>query len=358
VGLEIAKISFKEPAGMKGIGKAGVCGSRLATAGFIILALAVAESARAQAPNPSSSLLSPAQQSPLAINPQSVSPGTSLVNPSGDITGTAPLLQSPLGAQTGLIVPAGQLALAVNARYGKELPPINGALYWRVYADKPVQGGQFRLVKEDQAASPTFMLPPGGYIVHVNFGLANAVKHVQLRAANLREIFEIPAGGARFEGRVGEFRVPAGQISFDLFKGSQFDPGDKQAIAQQIQSGDVVLLPEGVYHVVSNYGDSNAVVRSDLRIQAAKLTDTVIVHRAAKITLKLVNDRGGEAVANTAWSVLTPGGDVIKESIGAFPVVILAEGDYIAIARSEGKVFNREFKVESGIDREIEVLAR
>jgi hypothetical protein len=76
------------------------------------------------------------------------------------------------------------------------------------------------------------------------------------------------------------------------------------------------------------------------------------------ITLKLVGERGGEALANTAWSVLTPGGDVIKESIGAFPIVVLAEGDYVAIARNEGKVFNQEFKVEPGFDREIELLAR
>ena len=96
--------------------------------------------------------------------------------------------------------------------------------------------------------------------------------------------------------------------------------------------------------MVSNYGDGNAVMRNDVRVQAGKLTDARINHRAAVITLKLVGEKGGEALANTAWSVLTPGGDVIKESIGAFPVVILAEGDYVALARNEGKVYNREFQ--------------
>jgi len=110
--------------------------------------------------------------------------------------------------------------------------------------------------------------------------------------------------------------------------------------------------------VVSNYGDGNAVVRSDIRVQPGKLTDVTINHRAAVITLKLVSERGGEALANTSWTVLTPGGDVIKESIGAFPRVILAEGEYAAIARNDGKVYNRTFKVEPGFDREIEVLAR
>ena len=123
-------------------------------------------------------------------------------------------------------------------------------------------------------------------------------------------------------------------------------------------TGDVVMVPEATYHILSNYGDANAVIRSDIRVQAGKLTDVTVTHHAAIITLKLVADRGGEAFANTAWSVLTPGGDVIKESIGAFPRVILAEGDYRVIARNEGKVFQRAFKVSSGVDGEIEVLAR
>ena len=49
---------------------------------------------------------------------------------------------------------------------------------------------------------------------------------------------------------------------------------------------------------------------------------------------------------------------MIKESIGAFPRVMLAEGEYRAIARNEGKVYKREFKVVTGVDGEIEVLAR
>ena len=56
--------------------------------------------------------------------------------------------------------------------------------------------------------------------------------------------------------------------------------------------------------------------------------------------------------------MLTPGGDVIREAIGAFPSVTLAEGDYVLIARHEGEVYTREFKVESGLDRDIEVTAK
>lgn len=109
---------------------------------------------------------------------------------------------------------------------------------------------------------------------------------------------------------------------------------------------------------VQRLGDANSVVRSDIRVRAGKLTDATITHRAAVITLKLVGEKGGEALANTSWSVITPGGDVVKESIGAFPRMILAEGEYRAIAKNEGKVFEQTFKVVNGVDREVEVLAR
>ena len=256
------------------------------------------------------------------------------------------------------MVPAGQVALMVSARFGRDPPNINGGLHWRIYPDKPDPNGVFRLLREERAAAPIFVLPPGGYVVHVAFGLATAAKKVQLRSETVREVFEVVAGGARFEGRVGDSRIPAGQITFDVFRGSQFEGGEKRPLASGVPTTDVVLLPEGAYHVVSNYGDSNATVRSDIRVQAGKLTDVVVNHRAAVITLKLVNEKGGEALANTQWSVLTPGGDVVKEAVGAFPKVILAEGEYSVVARNEGKTFNGKFKVEPGFDREIEVLAR
>jgi len=294
--------------------------------------------------------MAPELTTPVPVAPGTGSPGATVVPP-------LPLSAQPL-AQAVPMIPAGHVALAVSARYGRDAPPISGGLIWRVYAAKPDATGVFRLLKEDKAAAPTFVLPPGNYVVDASLGLANAAKAVQLRTETMREVFEIPAGGIRLEGRVGDVRIPTGQISFDIFTGSQFNTTERRPIAHSVLSGDVVLLPEGTYYIVSNYGEGNSVVRSDVHVQTAKLTDIVVTHRAAVITLKLVNDSRGEALANTQWTVLTPGGDVIKESIGAFPRVVLAEGDYRVIARNEGKTFQRDFKVITGVDGEVEVLAR
>jgi len=292
--------------------------------------------------------------------PSPATRGDRIVPPSGPtLQSLPPAAPAPAPAQIAPAIPAGQAALALTARFGRDMPVVTGGLVWRVYGNKPDQTGAFRLLKEDKGATPLLTLPPGGYVIHVGFGLASSTRAVQLRAGEtVREVFEISAGGLRIEGRVGDARIPPGQISFDVYKGSQFEPSDKRPIAQSVMTGDLVLMPEGIYHIVSNYGDANSVVRSDIRVQAAKLTDATVTHRAAIITLKLVNERGGEAIADTHWSVLTPGGDVIKESIGAFPRVILAEGDYRVVARNESKSFEREFKVITGVDGEVEVLTR
>jgi hypothetical protein len=255
---------------------------------------------------------------------------------------------------------AGQGVLSLSAKFGKDLPAITSGVIWRVYADRPDPSGAFRLIREDRGATPNIVLPPGGYVVHASLGLVSTARPVTIRQETLREAFELPAGGLRIEGRVGSSRIPPGQVTFSIYKGSQFDTSisERAPVAQNVPAGDVALVPEGTYYIVSTYGDANSVVRSDIRVNAGKLTDVTVTHRAAVIMLKLVSDKGGEALANTAWSVLTPAGDVINESLGAFPRVVLAEGEYRVIARNEGHMFERTVNVVNGVDGEVEVLAK
>jgi hypothetical protein len=273
--------------------------------------------------------------------------------PAPAIVSVPPAAVAPPGAAS-----PGQAVLALSARYGKDLAVINSGLVWRIFPDRPDETGTFKLIREDRGATPNIVLPPGNYVVHVALGLVSAVRAVNLKADTDRESFVLPAGGLRIEGRVGTSKIPQNQISFAIYKGSQFETAERASLVPNVAAGDVVLLPEGTYYIISNYGDANSVVRSDIRVQAGKLTDVIVTHRAAVITLKLVSDKGGEALANTAWSVITPGGDVIKESIGAFPRVVLSEGEYRAIAKNEGKVFERPFNVVNGVDGEVEVIAR
>jgi hypothetical protein len=232
---------------------------------------------------------------------------------------------------------------------------IQSGLTWTIFVDDAGTAPVQPLVTSREA-SPILRLEPRSYLVHVTYGMASAMRRITLTMRGGSERITINAGALRLSGAIGQTSIPASRLNFSVYLPQ---PGNSEGklIAGNVKAGDIVRLPEGTYHVVSNYGDTNAIMRADLRVDTGKMTIATLNHRAADITLKLVDKAGAEALAGAAFSILTPGGDVIRELIGAFPSLILAEGEYIAIARFQGRTYNHTFKVESGKDREVEVLA-
>lgn len=269
------------------------------------------------------------------------------------------LAQSPglVPQQPAISLPSAALTtpLSLSAQFSGDRKPIRSGLVWRVLAET-ADGSPPRIVARSSEAQPIFALEPGIYLLHAAYGFASGTKRVTLGAQGLREQIAISAGGLSLAGTIGDTPIPATQLGFQVFVPLQGNSEGR--LVTNARGGELIRLPEGTYHVVSTYGDSNAIQRADVKVETGKVTDATLHHRAARVTLKLVAAPGGEAFAGTAFSVLTPGGDVIREAIGAFPQVILAEGDYVLIARQEGQVFSRDFKVESGLDRDIEVQAR
>ncbi len=297
-------------------------GRRLAGAVFAVAVLLAPNLAGAQAPDP---------------------------GPGADTPAPAPMQGQP-------VAPNGLARLSVSAQFAADRKPIRSGLNWRVVSES-VDGASPRIVARSSEPEPAFSLPPGNYTVHAGYGFASGTKRVSLGQQGLRDQVQISAGALSLAGSIGDAPIPGMLLSFSVFVPLQGN-SEGRLITNGAKAGEIIRLPEGTYHVVSTYGDSNAIQRADVKVENGKVTDATLHHRAAKVTLKLVASAGGEAFAGTAFSVLTPGGDVIREAIGAFPQVILAEGDYVLIARQEGQVYSRDFKVESGSDRDIEVLAK
>ncbi len=249
----------------------------------------------------------------------------------------------------------GQVALNAGATFAGSNEPIRSGLVWRIYEDRG-DASQPNIVARSTSPMPSFTLSPGNYIIHVAYGFASASKRISVQRGNLNERLAINAGALQLKGAVSGNPIPANRIAFSVYVPEAQNSEGRLVIADA-KANDMIRLPEGTYHVVSTFGDANAIMRSDLKVESGRVTEATLNHRAATVTLKLVGSAGGEAFAGTAFSVLTPGGDVIREAIGAFPSVTLAEGEYVLIARHEGKVYTREFKIESGLDRDIEIIA-
>ena len=250
---------------------------------------------------------------------------------------------------------SGPQTVALSAFIYGDTRPIRTGLVWRIYQDKGPTTPP-TLAEKISAPTPTTTLQPGSYVIHVAYGLASATKRITVTAGPTSERLMIDAGALKLGGMIAGVEIPPERLDFSIFQPVPNDP-EGRPVATQVKAGEIVRLPEGSYHVVSTYGESNAIMRVDLKVERGKITEATLNHRAATVTLKLVDKAGGEAFAGTAFSILTPGGDVVREAIGAFPRVALAEGEYTLIARHNGKVYTREFRVETGLDVDVEVMA-
>jgi hypothetical protein len=286
------------------------------------------------------------------------------VTPRAPGTGSTNRAEPPAPAEPG----QGLVYLTAIFTAG-DAQPVRSGLRWRIFEERAGPDGSHKLVAQSGDAAPFFALPDGAYIVHAAFGLAGVTRRIVVNGRTTNERVVLNAGGLDIVDILGSTPLPAQKLQIQIYVPDR-NGSEAKLIFASAKPNEVLGLPEGNYRIISTLLDTtgisgqtasgnstNSVVSAELRVQAGKVTEATLRHRAATMTLKLVNAPGGEALANTTFSILTPGGDIIRELIGAFPSLVLAEGEYIAIARHDGKTFQTTFKVQSTLDRDVEVVA-
>lgn len=234
--------------------------------------------------------------------------------------------------------------------------PIPFGVVWRIYNQSQDSTGKFPLIATGNGGTWTQTLQAGSYLVHASYGKASSTALLRLAGKPVSETVILSAGGLRLQAQLtGDVSIPADKVRFRITERDS-ETTDEKLIVEGARPGLILPLNAGTFRVESLYGSSNASVSADITVEEGKLTDATLYHRAAEVTLKLVNEAGGEAIANTGWTLLYPNGEVIAETVGAFPEFVLEEGDYAVVATHEGTPHNRNFSVEAGRHRDVEVL--
>jgi major membrane immunogen (membrane-anchored lipoprotein) len=250
-------------------------------------------------------------------------------------------------------------AVALEAKLTASGDAVQDGLSWYVFSPVAGSDGKLPLIASSQGGSADFQLAPGDYFVNVSFGRAGVTRKLSVPedGAVEKQTMVLEAGGLLLNAVSGsDVRIRPNQLSFSIYSADVRDDGERGLVMADVPPDTVVRLNAGTYHVVSEYGDTNASVRADIQVEAGKLTEATLQHKAAQINFKLVSEKGGEAVADTAWSILTAAGDSVGESVSAFPTMVLAEGEYSAVARNKDKIYQRDFKVVAGKNADVEVL--
>ena len=265
----------------------------------------------------------------------------------------------PSTPQTGKPGDPSETTLYMMARLTDNGPLIDNGLVWRVYSQTISDNGHLDLIAKARGGDAEFQLDPGTYLVYTAYGHAGVTTKVTVTRGQTSKTVVFNAGGIKLNGVVSK-TVPLdiSKVRFDIYEMEFNARGERKLVARNVMPGKIVPLNAGTYHVISRYGRVNATVRADIKVEAGKLTEATIYHNAAEVTLKLVNEFGGEAIANTAWSVLTASGDSVVEGNGAFPSYVLTAGKYTVVARNQGRLFSREFEVKPGHNAEVEVRTK
>lgn len=243
------------------------------------------------------------------------------------------------------------------ARLTESGSDISRGLVWRIFQPDISVDGKLPMIASAQGGTASFQLEPGSYLVHAAFGRAGATKRITVAEEVQTEMLVLDAGGLKLDARIaGGLNIPPKDLRFAVYEAQADSSGDRALVVPNVGPNTVVRLNSGIYHVVSNYGDVNAVIRSDIRVEAGKLTEARVEHRAAELTFKLVREAGGEAIADTSWSIVSESGDPVRESVGAYASMILAEGQYTAIAKNRERIYQRDFEVVPGQNLDVEVL--
>jgi len=246
--------------------------------------------------------------------------------------------------------------LRLDAHLSPQTLPLTRGLVWRVFSAEIGFDNQLPLMDSKQGGMAEFHLTEGNYFVHVAFGRVEAIRKLELEAGRTYyENIELNAGGL-----VLNVEAQGGDVNKNRVRFSIYEQGDNVSpqllMVEDVKPDMVVRLKAGSYHVVSTYGDANAIASADIRVEAGKLTQAAIEHRAAQVTLKLVREAGGEAQADTRWVLMNESGDTVRELANPHMDIVLVEGDYIAYARNRERSYAREFSVSAGKDMEIDLL--
>ncbi len=235
--------------------------------------------------------------------------------------------------------------------------PVERGLEWRIFGPNITSEGALPLLANASGGTKTFNMSAGQYLVHAAYGHASAIRKVEIGPDTSDEIFILNAGGMELSAVAGEDTpIAKDLLRFDVYEQEADERGERKLIARRVLPDQIVPFQEGIYHVVSQFGDLNAEIRADIKVEAGKVTRAQLKHRAARATLRLVRSAGGDALANTQWSVLNESGDLITESTSAFPRLVLSEGKYTAIAKNGDRIYSNDFTVIPGVNRDVEVI--
>lgn len=232
-------------------------------------------------------------------------------DPAANPTAPADAFNSPV---TGYAPPASfvsrsrfptniETQLRLTAKLAQDGDMVADGVQWRIFGELPDREGKLPMIASASGGDAEFTLRPGRYLVHAGFGRAGQAQLVEVDAEPKDQTFVLDAGGIRLDATLGSgAELQPALLKFEIYRRDPDGQSTGRELITTAEPGKIVPLAAGAYHIVSSYGGVNAQRTADLVVEPGKLTTVTMEHGATGVTLKLVSEAGGEAIADTSWA--------------------------------------------------------
>ncbi len=270
---------------------------------------------------------------------------------------------------SNLLLNAGHIALKTTLSKGSApLDDVQYAIFRR--SDGSRKNGADKDVEFVRTLDPTpkLVLPTGNYFVLARRGAATHYSTFSIRPGDRKELsLSLGAGvlnlsSPRTDGSSQEHP----QIAYTLTAVAPTRPLTiKLSSEGKLAEIDQILpirsfrnsftLPEGDYLIHAHYGNSNAGNRQRVHITAGANEQVKIEMSAGRIKLSLGLMAGDPPLPNVFWSIVDQNGKQVASASSPAPRLTLANGAYQAIAQYLGQNFRRDFILQSGENKTLQL---
>jgi hypothetical protein len=240
--------------------------------------------------------------------------------------------------------------LRLRAKLTASMGAITRPIEWTVYE---LIGGDESLwpqVAAVRAAAPEFELPPGDYVVNVQYGHVTATKALSVASGRITDAtFVLNAGGLRMLSSLVFVDAPHDVTSTHfVYSGATDENGMRQLIARSEIPGEIIRLNAGVYHLISRLGGANSIVETEVEVSPGVLTAVEINHKAGVLALAVSGEDQGSGEEAVNLQVIDENGNTVTDIDGLSGHAVLAPGAYTVIAQSGGRSQSHEFQIRIG----------
>ena len=247
-------------------------------------------------------------------------------------------------ATTFALVQDGDEAIELSARFTQNSKNYSDAVDWTIKSssgEKLFQGS---------ASVISMKLHPGAYEVIGHYGNIDIDEAVTLPPqTKLAVNFVLNAGGLRVLPRLPEnFNSMTSSITKVYALG-----GAKagRLVSSDAKPGEILKLSAGSYRIETRYDDSNVSAVTDIDVKPGLLRSLDIDHHAGLAKLSLNQPQDAQ------WLVMENGGPALALPSGTEVTAVLKPGNYVAEARTGGKVLQQAFIVTEGGVSEVVLTA-